>query len=139
VPPMPIGRASSGLTRPRIFVFGMLVLSMFEAGMFEAGLTGLATVAFSTGAAAQGNAAPPLPPQRPATLTLGPQLPQPKPLVPAGVDPMVADFAPDMPETLPPASRAQMHKCGSEWQKMKASGAAADKTWLSFAKICLTR
>ena len=55
------------------------------------------------------------------------------------VDPMVTNFSPDMPQELPAASRAQMHKCGAEWQKMKQMGAAIDKTWLTFARICLAR
>jgi hypothetical protein len=101
-------------------------------------LAGLALLALGTEAIAQGNATPPMPPTRPSALTTPPINPQ-MPALPAGVDPMVADFAPNMPEALPPASRAQMHKCGSEWQKMKASGAAADKTWLTFAKVCLVR
>jgi hypothetical protein len=43
------------------------------------------------------------------------------------------------PQNLPPASRARMHACGLEWQKMKETGAAADKTWLDFARICLAK
>ncbi|MGB8277842.1 MAG: hypothetical protein WCF20_07925 [Methylovirgula sp.] len=85
---------------------------------------------------------PPMPPVRPTTLS-APAAPlasaPPASAPPSGIDPMVADFAPDMPEELPPASRARMNKCGSEWQKIKASGAAADKTWLSFARVCLVR
>lgn len=103
------------------------------------GLAGLAILALGAEAAAQGKATPPMPPPRPATLAPSPQANPQMPVLPPGVDPMVADFAPDKPEALPPASRAQMHKCGSEWQKMKASGAAADKTWLSFAKVCLVK
>jgi hypothetical protein len=41
--------------------------------------------------------------------------------------------------TLPPASRARMHECGAEWQQMKATGAAGEKTWYTFAQTCLTR
>ncbi|TAL80336.1 MAG: hypothetical protein EPN75_07470 [Beijerinckiaceae bacterium] len=104
-----------------------------------AALAGFALLALGAEAAAQGNATPPMPPPRPAALATSPQINPQMPTLPPGVDPMVADFAPDKPEALPPASRAQMHKCGSEWQKMKASGAAADKTWLSFAKVCLVK
>jgi hypothetical protein len=32
-----------------------------------------------------------------------------------------------------------MHVCGLEWQKMKETGAAANKTWLDFALICLAK
>jgi len=45
---------------------------------------------------------------------------------------------PPLPRNLPPASRARMHACGLEWQKMKETGATADKTWQDFARICLT-
>ncbi|MGO9135231.1 MAG: hypothetical protein ACLP8A_14470 [Methylovirgula sp.] len=89
---------------------------------------------------------PPLPPSRPNDLTRAPAtaaahpVPVPaSPATPPGVDPMVTNFSPDMPQELPAASRAQMHKCGSEWQKMKQTGAATDKTWLTFARICLAR
>ena len=46
---------------------------------------------------------------------------------------------PAPPRNLPPASRARMHVCGLEWQKMKETGAAANKTWLDFALICLAK
>lgn len=103
------------------------------------GLAALALLALGAEATAQANATPPMPPPRPATLATSPQINPQMPALPPGVDPMVADFAPDKSEALPPASRAQMHKCGSEWQKMKASGATVDKTWLSFAKVCLVK
>jgi hypothetical protein len=32
-----------------------------------------------------------------------------------------------------------MHECGLEWQKMKESGAAADKIWFDFAQVCLAK
>ncbi|HTJ03624.1 MAG TPA: hypothetical protein VL492_12610 [Methylovirgula sp.] len=83
----------------------------------------------------------PLPPPRPALLSPPPPAVAPPlaPPLPAGVDPMVTNFSKDMPQELPTASRAQMHKCGAEWQKMKASGAATDKTWLAFAQTCLAQ
>jgi hypothetical protein len=43
------------------------------------------------------------------------------------------------PRNLPPASRARMHACGLEWQEMKKTGAAADKTWFDFALVCLAK
>jgi hypothetical protein len=46
---------------------------------------------------------------------------------------------PAPPRILPPASRARMHACGLAWQKMKETGAAADKTWFDFALICLAK
>ncbi|MGH6850443.1 MAG: hypothetical protein ACREDD_08385 [Methylocella sp.] len=45
--------------------------------------------------------------------------------------------SPLQPRNLPPASRTRMHACGLEWQKMKETGAAADRTWYDFARICL--
>jgi hypothetical protein len=32
-----------------------------------------------------------------------------------------------------------MHECALEWQKMKASGAATEKIWFTFAQSCLVR
>jgi hypothetical protein len=32
-----------------------------------------------------------------------------------------------------------MHACGLEWQEMKETGAAADKTWFDFALVCLAK
>jgi hypothetical protein len=46
---------------------------------------------------------------------------------------------PAPPRNLPPASRVRMHACGLEWQKMKETGAAADKTWFDFALTCLAK
>jgi len=46
---------------------------------------------------------------------------------------------PPQPRNLPPASRARMRACGLEWQKMKETGAAADKNWRDFALICLAK
>lgn len=82
---------------------------------------------------------PPMPPPRPLNLSAPPPLPAPTNGPPPGVDPMVADFAPSRLEMLPAASRARMHQCGAEWDKMKAAGATTDKTWLSFARVCLVR
>lgn len=82
----------------------------------------------------------PLPPARPVEpAAVGPAMgssplapPVPAPPIPAGVPPL-------QPRKLPPASRAQMHACALEWQNMKSSGAAVDKTWLDFALVCLTK
>lgn len=83
----------------------------------------------------------PLPPARPA----GPARGLPATDVPSApaisAAPIEApgpqrDPAPQ-PRDLPPASRARMHACGLEWRKMKETGAAADKTWQDFARICL--
>jgi hypothetical protein len=83
---------------------------------------------------------PPMPPSRPPSLSAAPPpVPAPANGPPPGVDPMVADFAPSRMEVLPRASRARMHQCGAEWKKMKAAGATTDKTWLSFARVCLVR
>ena len=118
--------------------------------VLAAGLTALASLSLGFGAAAQDGSGwskgalttPPMPPARPSNLSAPAPPPPVPPLAngpPPGVNPMVADFAADMPQTLPAASRAQMQECGREWQKMKASGAAAEKTWLSFASVCLAR
>jgi hypothetical protein len=92
---------------------------------------------------------PPMPPMRPAALTPSPApaAPPAAAAVPAsnataiapppGIDPMVANFTPDMPQELPAASRTRMHRCAADWQKMKVTGAATDKTWLAFARLCL--
>ena len=112
------------------------------------GLAGLAGLSFGFCAAAQGEIGrnkstltpAPMPPARPSNLSaVPPPMPAPTNGPPPGVDPMVANFASDLPQALPAASRTRMHKCGRQWQKMKASGAAADKTWLSFASTCLER
>jgi hypothetical protein len=79
-------------------------------------------------------------------------LPPPRPAVPVGggatIDPAISappmettrpQPEPPAPRNLPPASRARMHACGLEWQKMKETGAAANKTWLDFALICLAK
>ena len=122
--------------------------TMMRGILLALGLTGLASLSPDVSAAARDDTSwsksslirPPMPPIRPSNLA-APPLPVPPPAnePPPGVDPMVADFAADLPQSLPAASRAQMHECGREWQKMKASGAAAEKTWLSFASICLAR
>lgn len=45
----------------------------------------------------------------------------------------------EQPLDLPPASRMRMRACTEEWQKMKLSGAAADRIWRDFAQTCLVR
>jgi hypothetical protein len=85
----------------------------------------------------------PLPPVRPAepagvpAPAQSPPAPA-SPAVPIGAQTPPAD-PPSQPQILPPASRKRMHECGLEWQKMKESGAAADKIWYDFAKVCLTK
>jgi hypothetical protein len=85
----------------------------------------------------------PLPPARPAgpaggRATIG--SPSPPPISAAPIEaPRPQPDPPPQPRNLPPASRARMHACGLEWQKMKETGAAADKTWFDFARICLTK
>jgi hypothetical protein len=85
----------------------------------------------------------PLPPVRPAgpagaRATIdGPQAPTPSA---APIEaPTPQRHPPPPPRNLPPTSRARMHACGLEWQKMKETGAAADKIWLDFARICLAK
>jgi hypothetical protein len=84
----------------------------------------------------------PLPPVRPEGA--GVPAPAQSPTVPAspplsiGAPTPPAD-QPLQPRHLPPATRTRMHECGLEWQKMKESGAAADKIWYDFAWVCLTK
>lgn len=85
----------------------------------------------------------PMPPARPSTLA------SPAPPVatapPQTPDPGVAGETSAPPWTpgkllrLPPYTRARMHECALEWQKMKASGAATEKIWFTFAQSCLVR
>jgi hypothetical protein len=83
----------------------------------------------------------PLPPARPpapaqGSMTKDTHPAEATPAVPKETTTAVQDL---QPRVLPQASRARMHACGLEWQKMKQSGAAADKTWFDFARICLTK
>jgi hypothetical protein len=83
----------------------------------------------------------PPPPSRPADLRGGNTGAAPAPAIqtpsPSPFAPLPVDLGP--PISLPPASRERMHACGVEWQKMKQSGAAADKTWRDFATVCLVK
>lgn len=125
-----IGSAASAPARRKLLTLALALCGLTVCGLMSLGNLGSASAQET-----------PLPPPRPAQLLPpAPQVVKPlAPPIPAGVDPMVANFSPDMPQELPPASRAQMHKCGAEWQKMKASGAATDKTWLVFAQSCLAQ
>jgi hypothetical protein len=85
----------------------------------------------------------PLPPPRPAS-PAGARgtidLPSAPAISAAPIEaPRPQSAPPPQPRNLPPASRARMHACGLEWQKMKETGAAANKTWLDFAQICLAK
>lgn len=82
---------------------------------------------------------PPLPPPRPASRdrTLPATSLPPAAAIPA--EPAPPQEAPRQPRSLPAAPRARMHACGLEWQKMKETGAAADKTWFEFAQVCLLK
>lgn len=81
----------------------------------------------------------PLPPERPPGVG-NPAMIQspPLPASPAGQTGVPADQQ-SQPRNLPPASRARMHECALEWQKLKETGGAADKIWYDFAQICLTK
>lgn len=87
--------------------------------------------------------AAPLPPARPAGPAGGGATidsPQAPAISGAPIEaPRLQRDLPPQPRNLPPASRARMHACGLEWQKMKETGAAADKTWQDFARICLAK
>lgn len=85
----------------------------------------------------------PLPPARPASPAGGRATidsPQAPAISAAPIEaPRPQRDPPPQPRNLPPASRARMHACGLAWQKMKETGAAADKTWRDFARICLAK
>jgi hypothetical protein len=40
---------------------------------------------------------------------------------------------------LPPYTRARMHECALEWQKMKENGTTGEKIWFIFAQSCLVQ
>ena len=91
----------------------------------------------------------PMPPMRPANLPSAPPSSMPAPQqVPAVINPPARDPSASNSSsnpsfyrlhTLPPATRARMHECGLEWQRMKANGAATEETWYTFAQTCLAR
>lgn len=106
-----------------------------------AGLAATASVA----ATREKGAAPaesmiPLPPPRPAELGR-----RHEGLVLRGVTeartpaPVHAVAIATLPRPLPPATRERMHACGLEWQQIKWSGSAGEKTWRNFAMECLPR
>ena len=80
----------------------------------------------------------PKPPTRPSSMATGAppaapaESPRPAPPPPTALD----DYT---PVTLPQASRARMHECGLEWERMQKSGATANILWRDFAGACLTR
>ncbi|HET6377213.1 MAG TPA: hypothetical protein VFG05_02730 [Methylocella sp.] len=78
----------------------------------------------------------PLPPARP--IEPDARQPETSPAFPASPAAPI-DQEPPLPRVLPQASRARMHACGLEWQKMKETGAASGKTWYEFATVCLTK
>ena len=142
-------RASARLHHSFAKVPAIETSAMMRSLILAICLSGFLSLSLGFGAVAQDDKArnqglsmdmPPMPPARPSGLANAP-LPAPAPAngPPPGVDPMVADFAPNMLQGLPAASRTRMRECGREWQKIKASGAATDKTWFSFATICLVR
>lgn len=100
----------------------------------------------------------PMPPQRPSSLApeqSTPALPEqtsPQPDAPMDTAPVTPPHAADEPIKpglinegpgtllkLPSASHARMHECAVEWQNMKTTGTAVEKTWFNFALKCLTR
>jgi hypothetical protein len=81
----------------------------------------------------------PLPPPRPESRSVTQGTATSSPAAPALVQPAPQQETPRQPRYLPPASRARMHACGQEWQKLKETGLAADKTWFEFAQVCLAK
>ena len=55
------------------------------------------------------------------------------------IKPGVINEGPGTLLKLPSASHARMHECAVEWQNMKTTGTAVEKTWFNFALKCLTR
>jgi hypothetical protein len=86
-------------------------------------------------------------PSLPFTVPLPPPRPERPPeshgvsTPPAAAAPTAASLqeVPRQSRYLPSASRARMHACGVEWQKLKETGLAADKTWYEFAQVCLAK
>jgi hypothetical protein len=98
--------------------------------------------ALDAGAKPNPSVTAPLPPPRPAGLAgaRGTMDSSQAPALPAAPIEATPQREPaSVPRNLPPASRARMHACGLEWQRMKETGAAADKTWQDFARICLPK
>lgn len=91
------------------------------------------------------NGMAPLPPTRPPAPAApgaapAPAVPQQQPSDrQATEDSSTPDWQPGKLLQLPPYKRPRMHECALEWQKMKASGAATEKIWFTFAKSCLVR
>jgi hypothetical protein len=123
----------------------LLELTHALAGLAFAAAQLAVRPAFALDAAAKPNLsfAAPLPPARPAG-PAGGRATIDFPSAPAISTPPIETPRPQPdppPESrnLPPASRARVHACGLDWQKMKETGGAADKTWLDFARICLAK
>jgi hypothetical protein len=94
-------------------------------------------LALPAGAAMSGRSEPaiPLPPPRPAEF--GGQH-RNSALSVTGETPASATIAvATLPRALPPATRERMQACGLEWQQIKWSGTAGERTWRDFAMGCL--
>lgn len=89
------------------------------------------------------SAAVPMPPVRPPTLAT--PAPRVATAPPQTTNPDVTGESSASPWTpgkllkLPPYTRARMHECALEWQRMKANGTATEKIWFTFAQTCLVR
>jgi len=128
--PIPIGEAGGHRSR----IFAALAASSFSL-LLAALPAPQSALALDDPARSPLPATPPLPPPRPHY----PAETDAVPAIPQAAEPAPAAEAPRQTRSLPPASRARMHACGLEWQKMKAAGSAADKTWYEFAAVCLVR
>jgi hypothetical protein len=85
------------------------------------------------------NTAPPLPPARPSPSAPAIDTPRQMPEHEVTGETAVPAWKPGKLLQLPPYTRPRMHECALEWQKMKESGAAAEKIWYIFAQSCLVR
>lgn len=127
--------ARTDALRPLIHALAWLILTATQLGLWPA---------FALDAVVKSNPSftAPLPPARPASpagnqATTGD--PSPPAISTAPAETSTPPPPAPQPRNLPQATRARMHACGLEWQKMKESGAAADKVWLDFAQICLAK
>lgn len=122
----------------------LMALTRVTAGLIfltSAGLTLKPVYALDAPAKPRPAFTAPLPPVRPTGLAGIPAPAQSPPAPASSSTPIEAPALelPAQPRTLPAASRTRMHECGLEWQKMKESGAAADKVWFDFAQVCLAK
>lgn len=80
----------------------------------------------------------PLPPPRPIELGGRGDVVVLRHAVPESAAPVSVTIA-TLPRSLPTATRQRMRACGLEWQQIKWSGDAGERTWRDFAMGCLAQ